>query len=208
MSFSLFNRSFPFADLIERQLALLQDAAVLLDSIFRDFQDLSGKCTRIRALATESEAAADEVTRQLALTFLKPDERKDIYELNLALQETMLAVRNVSTRVGLYGCQIRQGAQSLTGILVEMLAGCARLVANLIAGRPEDEGRQKRRRLKEEAQAFLLVCLGETYESEPQTPREVLEIVKWGQIYDRLEESVISASRLETIVEGIILKNV
>ena len=208
MSFSLFNRSFPFTDLIERQLKALQDAATLLDAIFRDFQDLPARCSQVRALATESEAAANEVTRQLALTFLKPDERNDIYQLNLALQDAMLAVRNVSTRVGLYGCQVRSGAQSLTGILLEMLSECTHLVANLIAASPDAENLQKMRRLKEEAQMFLLVCLGETYESEPQVPHEVLEVVKWGQIYDRLEESIISASRIATIVEGIILKNV
>lgn len=209
MSFSLFDRSFPFIDMIERQLKALQDAATLLDSIFRDFEDLGGRCTRIRALASECESAADEVTRQLALTFLKADERKDIYELNLALQETMLAMKNVSTRVGLYGFrQIRSGAQSLTGILLEMLKECARRVTNLTAARPDAENRQKMRRLEEEAQMFLLVCLGETYESEPRTPREVLEVVKWGQIYDRLEESILRATRLVTIVEGIILKNV
>ncbi len=209
MSFSLFNRSFPFVDLIERQLKALQDAAALLDSIFRDFQDLAGKCTRIRALAAESEAAADEVNRQLALTYLKPDERKDIYELNLALQDAMLAVKNVSTRIGLYGfTQIRNGMQSLTGILLEMFAECAHLVGNLASIRPDAGNREKMRRLKEEAQMFLLVCLGETYESEPRTPPEVLGVVKWGQILDRLEESVLSAARLATIVEGIILKNV
>ena len=208
MSFSLFNRSFPFTALIERQLKALQDAATLLDSIFSDFRDLNAKCTRIRAIATESEAAADEVTRQLALTYLKPDERNDIYQLNLALQDAMLAVNNVSTRVGLYNLQIRSGAQGLTGVLLEMLSECARLVANLIAASPNAENVQKMRRLKEEARMFLLVCLGETYESEPQMPKEVLEVVKWGQIYDRFEESIICASRIATIVEGIILKNV
>ncbi len=208
MSFSLFNRSFPFVDLIERQLKALQDSASLLDSIFRDFRDLNARCAQVRAIAAENEAASDEVIRQLALTFLKPDERNDIYQLNLALQDAMLAMKNVSTRIGLYGCQDRSGAQSLTGILIEMLAECAGLVANLIAARPNDENRQKMRRLKEEAQMFLLVCLGETYESEPKTPPEVLEVVKWGQIYDRLEESIISATRIATILEGIILKNV
>ncbi len=209
MSFSLFNRSFPFVDLVERQLKALQDAAALLDSLFRDFQDLAGKCSRIRVLAAESEAAADEVTRQLALTFLKAEERTDIYELNVALQDAMLAVKNVSTRVGLYGFgQIRSGAQNLTGILLEMLAECAGVVANLAAARSHAENRQKMRRLEEEAQMFLLVGLGETYESEPRTPMEVLEVVKWGQIFDRLEESVLSAARVATIVEGIILKNV
>jgi len=208
MTFSLFNRSFPFVELIESELKALQEAAAILDTLFLDFQELTSKCMRIRSLAAESETAADEVTRQLALTFLKPEERKDIYELNLALQDSMLAVKNVSTRVGLYGCQIQKGAQSLTRILLEMLAECSRLIDNLKIARPVDENRRKMRRLKEEAQMFLLVCLGETYESEPKTPSEVLEVVKWGQIYDRLEETLISTSRLVSIVEGMILKNV
>jgi uncharacterized protein Yka (UPF0111/DUF47 family) len=85
MTFSLFNRSFPFIELIERELQALRDAAEILDSLFAEFQDLTGKCTRIRSLASDSEAASDEVTRQLALTFLKPEERRDLYELNLGI---------------------------------------------------------------------------------------------------------------------------
>ncbi len=208
MSFSLLNRSFPFIDLIERQLNALREAATLLDSIFGDFQNLAEKCKHIRELAAASETAADEVTRQLALTFLKPDERKDIYELNLALQEAMLAVKNVSTRVGLYGCRFRQGPQNLTGIVLEILAECTRLIANVIAAPPEAGSRGKIRQLKEGAQIFLLVCLGETYEADAKTLPEVLEVVKWGHIYDRLEECVLSATRIATVIEGIILKNV
>ena len=66
MSFSLFSRSFPFTGLIERQLKALQDTAAILDSIFRDFEELPARCSRIRGIATECQAAADEVTRQLA----------------------------------------------------------------------------------------------------------------------------------------------
>ncbi len=208
MSFSLFSRSFPFTGLVERQLEAIQDAAAILDSIFRDFKDLPERCSRIRTIATECEASADEVARQLALTYLKPDERNDIYQLNVALQDAMLAIKNVSTRVGLYRCQIRSGAESLTGTLLEMFSECARLVANLIATSPNAGNLQKMRSLEQEAQMLLLVLLGETYESEPQMPHEMLEVVKWGQIYDRLEESILCASRIATIVEGIILKNV
>ena len=209
MSFSLFNRTFPFIGLIERQLATLREAAVLLDSVFLDFRELAEKCSRIRALASYSEVAADEVTHQLALTYLKSDERKDIYDLNLALQEAMVAVVDVSTRIGLYGFrEIRAAARNLTAALVEMITENERLVANLVAARIDAEHEQKMRRLKEEARMFLLVGLGETYESEPQTPQDVLEVVKWGQIYDRLEEALLAASRLTAIIEGIILKNV
>jgi hypothetical protein len=89
-----------------------------------------------------------------------------------------------------------------------MLEECSCLIDNLTIARSVDENRQKMRRLKEEAQMFLLVCLGETYESEPKTAPEVLEVVKWGQIYDRLEDTLASTSRLVSIVEGMILKNV
>ena len=209
MSFSLFNRSFPFIELIGRQLTTLREAAVLLDSVFSDFRELAEKCTRIRALAPYSEVAADEVTRQLSLTYLKPDERKDIYDLNLALQEAMVAVVDVSTRIGLYGFrEIRAAARNLTAALVEMITENERLVSNLVAARIDDEYEQKMRRLKEEARMFLVVGLGETYESEPRTPADVLEVVKWGQIYDRLEEALLATSRLTAIIQGIILKNV
>jgi uncharacterized protein len=208
MSFSLFNRSFPFIDLIERQLKALREAATLLDAIVGDFQDVAERCKQIRELAAESETAADEVTRQLGLTFLRPDERKDIYELNLAIQDAMLAVKNVSTRVGLYGCHFRHGPQNLTGIVLEILAEGAGLIANVVGAPPEAGRREKVRRLKERAQIFVLVCLGETYEAEAKTLPEVLEVVKWGQIYDRLEQCVLSATRIATIIEGIVLKNV
>ena len=60
--------------------------------------------------------------------------------------------------------------------------------------------------IRREFDRFLLVGLGELYESEPSTNADVMEIVKWSQMYDRFEEAMNAIHHITTILESIVLK--
>jgi len=54
------------------------------------------------------------------------------------------------------------------------------------------------------------MALAEMYDSRLSIPEEcidVIDMIKWTQIYDRIEECVYRTGRLANIIEGITLKN-
>jgi uncharacterized protein Yka (UPF0111/DUF47 family) len=70
-----------------------------------------------------------------------------------------------------------------------------------------EENSAKAKELKIEAEMLLLVLLGEVYERPVGSPDDLLEIIKWSHIYDRIEEAFANAGNLANIIEGITLKN-
>ena len=69
-------------------------------------------------------------------------------------------------------------------------------------------GRERVRQLKKQADTFLLVGLGEIYESADSGVEKLLAALKWSQVYDRLEETASCLEQIVNVIEAIILKKV
>jgi uncharacterized protein Yka (UPF0111/DUF47 family) len=207
MSFGLFGREFAFY--FVRQHAALKQAVALLHEVLTDLEGNRERCAGIQALASEASGTAHEITRQLALTLMRPLERQDVYQLNLALKGAIDAVKAVAARVGLYGfAELRPAAGELTGSLVEMVLLTEGMIGQLRSASSAGELRDRLTGVRAEADAFLLVALGECYETTLDAPQDLLELIKWAHIFDRLEHAIDRADHVADVIESILLKRV
>ena len=207
---NLLGHSFPFAGLFHRQAATLATAAAQLESILRDFTAVPDQCARISVLVSEGEKTSREIERELSLTFIQSLYREDIRELNRAFQRTYQAIGAVSSRLGLYGFrEAQKGAAAQAACMAEMTVEIAPLLEAFVR-EGDTAGRLERaRKLKREADVFVLVGLGEIYEAAAGARAEnLLEALKWSQIYDRLEDAASCLDHTVNVMEGIILKRV
>jgi uncharacterized protein len=206
---NLFNNSFPFFRLFQKQALSLGDAVKKLDGLFHDFKAVPDQCRRIDALVAEGDLTCREIERELSLSFIESLDRDDIRDLNRAFEQTLQAVRVVSSRIGLYGFQsIEKGAGEMTFCLAEMAAEIGPLLEFVVREGNGAASRERIRKLKEEAGMFLLVGLGAVYESAGGSVEHLLEAMKWSQIYDRLEAAVSCLERTANVIERMILKKV
>lgn len=205
---SLFGPAFPFHGLFCEQGAKLLDSATILATLFQQREATERKCARIHTLVAEAEAASHEITRQLALTLILPQDRDDIRDLNLAFSGCMRAVRALSTRFGLYDFG---GSRGTALDLAEGTVGLATEIARMLDGM--DRGGDAIRasgqivaELRAEGDQLLLLGLGELYERPSDMAKDVLDIVKWSHIYDRFEDVFRQLERVAQAIEGIALK--
>ena len=209
MNTSLFGYDFPFTGLFHRQGDTLQAATKQLHEVLYAQEGISDQCARISGLVEQGETTCREIERELALTFIEPLNRQDISELNRAFQRAFQAVGAVSSRVGLYGFrEMVKAAGDQAACLVEIAGQIVPLLEVIVHAGDGAANRERVRRLKKEADTFLLVGLGEIYESAGSSVGNLLEAMKWSQIYDRLEEAASCLERTVTVIEGIILKKV
>ena len=206
---NLLGHSFPFAGLFHRQAATLATAAAQLESILRDFTAVPDQCARISVLVSEGEKTSREIERELSLTFIQSLYREDIRELNRAFQRTFQAIGAVSSRLGLYGFrEAQKGAAAQAACMAEMTVEIAPLLEAFVR-EGDTAGRLERaRKLKREADVFVLVGLGEIYEAAGARAENLLEALKWSQIYDRLDAATSCLEHIVNVIEGIILKKV
>ena len=209
MNTNLFDDAFPFTGLFHRQADTLGAAVKQLESILRDLTAVPDKCVRISALVSEGDHTCRELERELSLTFIQPMDRQDIRELNRAFQRTLQTVGAVSSRLGLYGFrEIQKGAAAQAACLAEMADEIAPLLGIVVRTGTGAANFERVRKFKKEADSFVLVGLGEIYESAGGGVEDLMAALKWSQIYDRLEETASCLEDTVNVIEGIILKKV
>jgi uncharacterized protein Yka (UPF0111/DUF47 family) len=207
MSFGLFGAEYAFFDLFERQLGSLCEAAEELHLVASSKGPVAERCARIRALEAEVSGTAREITRELALTQIRALERQDIHHLNLAMVNTVRSLSGAATRIGLYAFEaIRPAAVDLASSLLEMVRLTDTMLHQLRGSGYASELRVQLATAKAEADAFVLLALGEAHETPVNSAGDVLEIIKWSQVFDRFEEALDRVEGVAGILEGILLK--
>jgi len=205
---NFFPKIVKFFVLFEKQSGIVRDAAVTLDSIFRDFTDVPAKCERINKLEKEGDELSREISSQLALTFITPLDREDIHSINMAQEDVLNMTRAISSRVGLYQFkELEQSAVDLVENLRMMLEETEKMIKMLSSKKKVEEHSKIVNRLKNESELQLLVALGELYESAQADNEKLLYTIKWTQIYDRIEQALDKAEVLSNVIEGISIKN-
>jgi uncharacterized protein len=208
MAFGLFHDDFPFYRLFRVQWAILNRAMSLLHAVLTDLKDLAARCGQIHALATEAIGVSKEILRELSLTMIRPVDRQDVYELNQAFGDTMRAVRAAATRAGLYNLPApRSPVPDIAANLLCMVQEVGGILDGLRTLTPFSLQEEKLDEIREETRILFLVGLGELYEGKVETVQDLMEAMKWAQIFDRLEETFEKTEEIAGAVRGIILKN-
>ncbi len=209
MAFNLLGKDFAFSDLFQAQYARLSEAVSLLCDAFEDKPAVAEALKRIQGIEAEARRESREITRQLSLTLIRPIERDDIHDLNQAFERAITAVKAVSTRFGLYRVRSMPGsAKEVAECVSEIVVEIGTMMRKLSTRHPIGASAERVDQIVDEADAFLLVGLGEVYEMRLTGPETVLDIVKWGQMYDRLEEAVDRVEDVANVIEGMVLKKV
>lgn len=208
MSISFFPKIVKFFDLFEKQSGMVEDAAVVLNSIFQDFTDVPAKCERINQLESEGDGISREISTQLALTFITPLDREDIHAINMAQEDVINMIKAVSSRIGLYRFKtLERAAVDLVENLRLITAETKNMITKLGSKKEVEEHSRTVNKIKSESELHLLVALGELYEADELSSERLLYIMMWTQIYDRIEQALDKAEVLSNIIEGVSIKN-
>lgn len=207
MAFSLFGKAFRFSQLFSEQRARLDEAATELDALLQDLGRERSRATRIRELERESHATFREISRELALTQIRPVERVDVHDLNMAFDLAVKSLAGVAARAALYGFKgSREAARSVASDLREMTQQLDAMIGRLRRGEPLTAEVTEVERLRGEADRFLLVGTGELYDDEEAARRDPIEVFRWTHLYARLEEAVDRMEHIAVVLEAIALK--
>ncbi len=209
MNISFFPRVLKFFDLFEKQSSLVKDAALTLAELCSDFKEVSARCHKINQLEAEGDGLSREISSQLSLTFITPLDREDIHAINMGLEDVLNLIKAIASRIGLYQftTAVEPAAADLSVSLQVIIEEIDRMIRNLSSRNEVQEHSRTVHRIKNESELHLLLALGSLYESRPSSSEELLHVIMWTQIYDRIEQALEKAEALANIIEGISIKN-
>lgn len=208
MSFSLFPKSPKFFQLFLEQNRIIVDAATVLHQIAEEFSDCEDQCQVINRLEAEGDVLNRTIARELSTTFITPIDREDIHEINSSQETILNHIQAVSNRIGVYGlARMRFPAKKMISNIKEMVTGIGRMLTMLSHGQEVTPTVAQVKQLKKECEMLLMSGLGELYEDPSPGPEDVLDIIKWTHVYDRIDKAFNRAWQLAKAIEGIVLKN-
>ena len=203
----LFGKDLSFYNLFEAQAAAAARAA-------RTFHELATDWTNVSAYAetiSHIEREADEITHHLATktnrTFVTPLDKEDIRELAGALDDITDAVEAASGRVVLYRLTTtRPDVEPLAALLVKITA----LTHEAVSALPH---------VRDSAQIeHLLISIHQLENESDRAYRQALQdlfdapgldaisIIKWKEIYDRIEIAIDKCEDVANVVESVVVK--
>ncbi len=208
MSPRFFPKVSKFFDLFEKQSNIVKDAAIILDSIFKNFTGVPEKCEKIIQLEIEGDDLSREISSQLSLSFITPLDREDIHSINMGQEDVLNAIKSVASRIGLYRFgTVKPSAVELVENLREIVEETEIMLHKLGSKKATEEHSKNIIAISNQSEMQLLLALGEIYDSNPGDSKEVLQVLMWNQIYNRIERALNKAGTLANIIEGVSIKN-
>ncbi|HEX4497798.1 MAG TPA: DUF47 family protein [Thermoanaerobaculia bacterium] len=198
-----------FHELFDQDTAnLLQAARRFSEFVQADFASRRSRMPELRDL----EHAGDGITRQifdaLNSSFITPFDREDIRSLATDLDDILdyleeVAQRLINFELGESPAELRQFAE----ILVEMAAEIERVtecIWNLTRAREIQQSIVRISDLENKADDLYNKVIADLFRSNGRDP---LEIMKWKEIYDGLENACDQCKDYTHIVGNVIVKN-
>ena len=203
MAFRLIPREEKFFDLFEQQGANIVAAARTLEELVLDYPDAKAKAERIRDLEHAGDTLTHELVKRLNTTFITPIDREDIYALASRLDDVLDLIDAVADRLLLYRIsEPTTGCVDMAKIVVKTAEETDRAVHCLRTLSPfYHKHCVEVNRLENEADRRLRDLLAALFDGT-----EPIEIIKWKELYETLEEVTDRCEDVVNVIEGIMLK--
>lgn len=208
MPFTLFPIDVKFFEHFGRQHKLLKEACTLLADVATSRGNRAENCKRINEIEEAGNAHVREIFRLLALTFITPIDRDDIYRIGAGQEEVLNLVRAVAVRLGLFEPRVSNAApRDLAESLERIVGGAGELLEHIAHGRHDTGAMTAVVTAKRDADLVLVLAMGELQETVDADSGSLVNAIRWTQILDRFEMLLASAERLAYMLEEIAIKN-
>lgn len=207
MPFSFFPKTEPFFDFLNEAADNATEGAKTFLELCRNWSPESDLIAKLREQESEGDRMTHEIMDRLNRTFITPIDREDIHELAKRIDDVIDVVQVAAERMRIY--QI-VGTNDLLIKMAEVLLKSAEAVSKAMRSLP-DLARSRRtldycievNRLENEADSLLRTALVDLF----KTQQNVIELIKWKEIFEAVETATDKCEDIANIIEGIVVKN-
>ena len=204
---SLFPRQERFYDLFEQSARNIITGARALQDLLEHFENIQVKVEQIREIEHRGDTITHQVMDQLHRTFVTPLDREDIAFIAHGLDDILDFIDAAAVAMLTYKIQRSTPRAVDLGRLIVTSAEEVNTSIALLRHGPLKEilpHTVEINRIENEADAIWRLAMGELFEKGPE---DVLDIIKWRDIYDQLETATDRCEDVADVLEGIVIKH-
>lgn len=200
----LIPRDEGFFTLFNQLAAKMKHAAELLHQMFAGADRLEHFVAEIKKVEHEADAVIAEVGTRLDRTFITPLDREDIYRLAQELDTVTDLIDGTARRAKMFKLrETRPYAVRLAGILQQSVNELEQSVRSVKDRKSVTAHTMAVKKCEEEGDTVYAEAIGALFQGTP----DPIDVIKWKEIYDTLENALDRCQTASIVLESISLKH-
>jgi uncharacterized protein len=202
--FSLFPKQEDFFVLFKKQGSLVRQGCDLLLDMMENYENVAAKAAKLKDVEHQGDLVTHELFEKLNRTFITPIEREDIHGLASGLDDVLDAAEGIASRFMLFRVT-KPTSEAIA--LARLVAQCGVQIEQAVNHLKDFKTLMtfsiEINRLENEADAISRNVVAELFNGN----HDPIDVLRWKELYGRLEAATDMSEDVANIIESIVLKN-
>ncbi len=205
--FNLNPKEDKFYKMLNESAELVVEGAKVLRNSLDSLSNIDLDVSRIEELEHQGDRIVNNVVKELNNSFITPFDREDIYKLIKRLDDVLDLINSAVHRFVMFNMKESTEAARL---LADMIIKCTQHIMelmkelHLMGGKNHiNEKIVTINQIESGADRLFRQTVGDLFRNE----KDPIEIIKWKEVYQILENTIDKCEKIANIVEGVVIKN-
>lgn len=196
-----------FFDLFDELVNKIEEGGELFLDMVEHYEYSEPKIVKLKELENEADVITHKTYEKMHKTFLTPIDREDIYHLVNKMDSILDMIEASAARMSLY--KVKTPAKEIieqAKILNKSIKKVKHIVhamRNMKNAKMIIDSCVEINTLENEGDIIMRMTMTRLFEQE----KDPIELIKWKEIFERIEEAIDVCEDVANIVEGIVLKH-
>jgi len=182
-------------------------AAKMLNELMENYVDVNNKIRAIEELEHKCDGHVHKMMEHLNRSFITPIDREDIYLIAKEIDNITDYIESTAHRFRMFNvADIKEDAKKLSRLIIQCTDELACVMSELKRMKTSKILKEKIievNRIEDEADNIFRSAVQNLFVSETNA----IEVLKWKEIYEYLENTLDACEDVANIVEGVVMKN-
>ena len=203
----LIPRDEKFYDMFEELACKIEEGGKMFTDILNNYEQSEAKIAKLKEIEHEADIITHRTYEKMHRTFLTPLDRVDIYNLVNKMDSVLDMIEAAAVRMQLY--KIKKPADEIKELarILNLAIGKIKKIVHALRDKKKSqeilEDCVEINTLENEGDIVLRMTMARLFERE----KDPIELIKWKEIFERIEESIDVCEDVSNIIEGIVLKH-
>ncbi len=203
----LIPRDEKFYEMFEELANKIEEGGKMFTDILNNYEQSEAKIAKLKEIEHEADIITHRTYEKMHRTFLTPLDREDIYNLVNKMDSVLDMIEAAAVRMQLY--KIKKPADEIKELarILNLAIGKIKKIVHALRDKKKFqeilEDCVEINTLENEGDIVLRMTMARLFERE----KDPFELIKWKEIFERIEESIDVCEDVSNIIEGIVLKH-
>ncbi len=203
----LFPKRENFFDYFEQLADKIEEGGQFFLEMIQNHNYTAARVSRLKEIEHEADGIAHKTYERMHKSFLTPIDREDIYALVNKMDDILDNIEATAIRIYVYKVKMPNDAiirqAEILFQAIQKVKGIVYSIRNVKESQPILEGCVEIHALENAGDVVLRTVMTDLFIKEDNP----VELIKWKEIFERLEMAIDVCETVSHVVEGIVMKH-